>query len=445
VREEPGSLYFRKYESVVMREIQTLCGPLENRNGTLYFDGASVRELAEKFDTPLYVVSETRIRDNYQRFYNALKLSYPKVRVYYAMKANSNLAVLKILKSEGSYLDAVSPGEVFTALEAGFPPEHILFTGTSVRNDELGFLIDSNVTVNVDSLSQLSRLLKMTVPKVLSVRVNPEVGAGHHNHVITAGKNSKFGLWEDDAVEAYAQAKKAGVERFGIHMHIGSGVLNVEAFLLALEKLLRMAGKIRDGIGIDFEFIDMGGGLGVPYRPEEKEVDITLFADKVLTLFRSQVAKHGLGEPTFCAEPGRYLVSDASMLLTAVNTVKATPFKKFVGVDAGFNTLVRPTMYGSYHHILVANKLEALDEETCDVVGPICESGDALAKDRRLPKIDEGDLLAVLNAGAYGFAMSSQYNSRPRAAEVLVKDGEYRLVRKREQFEDLLSGQRMVE
>lgn len=419
--------------------------PMENRNGTLYFDGVAVSDLAQRFDTPLYVISESRIRENYQRLYNVLTLNYRKIRIFYAMKANSNLEVLKILKKEGAYLDAVSPGEVFMALTAGFPPEQILFTGTSVRNDELRFIIDSNVTVNIDSLSQLDRLLAMTTPKVLSVRVNPEIGAGHHSHVITAGKNSKFGLWEDDALAAYAQAKEAGVERFGIHMHVGSGVLNVEAFLMALERLLSIARKVRDKIGIDFEFFDAGGGLGVPYKPSENELDLKLFGDEVLSLFKNRIAEYGFEKPAFCVEPGRYLVSDASILLTKVNTVKTTPFKKFIGIDAGFNTLVRPTMYGSYHHILVANKLAAPDEEVYDVVGPICESGDTLAKDRLLPKVDEGDLLAVLNAGAYGFAMSSQYNSRPRAAEVLVKAGEYRLVRERERFEDLLSGQRKAE
>jgi diaminopimelate decarboxylase len=428
-----------------MSELQMVREPMENRNGKLYYDGVSVSELAHRFDTPLYVISESRIRENYQRLYNVLTHGYRKIRILYAMKANSNLNVLKILKNEGAYVDTVSPGEVFTALTAGFPPEHILFTGTSVRNDELRFIIDSNITVNVDSLSQLDRLLMMTTPKVLSVRINPEIGAGHHSHVITAGKNSKFGLWEDDALAAYAQAKKAGVERFGIHMHVGSGVLNVEAFLMALDKLLSIARKIHDKIGIDFEFIDVGGGLGVPYKPAENELDLKLFGDEVLSLFKSKIAEYGFEEPVFCVEPGRYLVSDASILLTTVNTVKTTPFKKFVGIDAGFNTLVRPTMYGSYHHILVANRLGAPDEEVYDVVGPICESGDALAKDRLLPKVEEGDLLAVLNAGAYGFAMSSQYNSRPRAAEVLVKDGEYRLVRERERFEDLLSGQRKAE
>jgi diaminopimelate decarboxylase len=419
--------------------------PLENREGKLYFDGVSAMELAEKFDTPLYVVSESRIRENYTRLYNALTRNYEKIRVYYAAKANSNLAVLKILETEGAYLDAVSPGEISMALTVGFPPERILFTGTSVRNDELRFLADSYVTVNVDSLSQLDRMLKITVPTVLSVRVNPEIGAGHHDHCITAGKNTKFGLWETNALKAYRQAKNAGVERFGIHMHVGSGVLDVAPFVLALDKLLSVAKKVHDEVGLSFEFVDMGGGLGVPYKPEDKELDLSLFSEKALSLFKRRVDEYGLGEPFFCVEPGRYLVCDASILLTAVNTVKASPFKKFVGVDAGFNTLVRPTMYGSYHHVLVANKLDSPDEETYDVVGPICESGDVLAKDRRLPKVQEGDLLAVLNAGAYGYAMSSQYNARPRAAEVLVKNGKCILIRERERLDDLMSGQRMAE
>jgi diaminopimelate decarboxylase len=419
--------------------------PLENKEGKLYFDGVSAMELAETFDTPLYLVSESRIRDNYERLRAALAHNNQKVKIYYAAKANSNLSVLKILETEGACLDAVSPGEVSMALATGFLAERVLFTGTSVRNDELKFLADSNVTVNVDSLSQLDRLLKITVPTVMSVRVNPEIGAGHHDHCITAGRNTKFGLWESNALKAYEKAKKAGVERFGIHMHVGSGVLNVEPFLLALDKLLSVAKKVHDEVGINFEFVDMGGGLGVPYKPEEEELDLAHFSKEVLSLYNSKTAEYDLGEPFFCVEPGRYLVCDASILLTTANTVKATPFKKFVGVDAGFNTLVRPTMYGSYHHMLVANKLDAPDEETYDVVGPVCESGDVLAKDRLLPKIQEGDLLAVLNAGAYGYSMSSQYNARPRAAEVLVKKGKCALIRERETLGDLMSGQRMAE
>ena len=419
--------------------------PFENRNGELYVDSVSTVQLAKKYDTPLYVISEKRISENYNRLRKSLTSNYPKVRIHYAAKANSNLSVLKILEKEGAFLDVVSPGEVSMALASGFSPDRILFTGTSVRTDELEFLVNSNVTVNIDSLSQLDRLLKLSVPKILSVRVNPEVGAGLHSHVITAGRQSKFGLWEANAMQAYETCKNAGVERFGIQMHIGSGILDSNPFVQALEKLLNIAEKVHERLGIVFEFVDMGGGLGVPYKPEDKELDLEDFSEKVLSLFKSRIKKDGLGEPFFCVEPGRYLVADTSILLTAVNTVKTTPFKQFIGVDAGLNTLIRPTMYDSYHHILVANKLNAPEEATCDVVGPICESGDALAKDRRLPLIQERDLLAVLNAGAYGFAMSSQYNARPRAAEVLVKHGKVMLVREREQLNDLMKGQRMAE
>jgi len=316
---------------------------------------------------------------------------------------------------------------------------------TSVRDDELIFIADSNVTVNIDSFSELERLLSHVVPNILSVRINPQIGSGHHDHCITAGPETKFGLWEKQTLKTYAEAKKAGVERFGIHMHVGSGILDLEPIILAFDNLLSMAKKIHDKIGLDFEFVDMGGGLGVPYRPETKELDVNIFSKKVLSLFKRRIAEYNLGTPFFCLEPGRYLVSDASILLSSVNTVKVTPFKKFVGVDAGFNTLVRPSMYGSYHHILVANKLTSQEKEIYDVVGPICESGDILARDRRLPKIEEGDLLAILNAGAYGFAMSSQYNSRPRAAEVLIKNKKRLLVRKRETFNSLVSNQKMVE
>ena len=421
--------------------MNALTEPLENRNGQLFIDGVSAKILAEKFDTPLYVISESRIKDNYQRLRLALTRNYNKIKIFYAMKANSNLAVLKALETEGANVDTVSPGEVFTALTCGFAPERILFTGTSVRNDELKFLANSNVTINVDSQSQLERLLEIGVPKTLSVRINPEIGAGHHEHCITAGKQSKFGIWEQDAPAIYAAAKKAGVEKFGIHMHIGSGILDTQPFLAALDKLLVVAERAHEQVGIDFEFIDIGGGIGVPYKPEDKPLDLQVYSDKVLSLFKSKIKQFGLGEPFFQVEPGRYLVADACILLTTVNTVKVTPFKKFIGVDAGSNTLIRPALYGSYHPILVANRLFDKEEEEDDVAGPICESGDLLAKDRNLPRVEEGDLLSVLNAGAYGFSMSSQYNSRPRAAEVLVKEGKFKLVREREQLADLIRGQ----
>ena len=228
-------------------------------------------------------------------------------------------------------------------------------------------------------------------------------------------------------------------------MHIGSGIINVEPYVLAVEKLLKIAKRVHEEIGVEFEFVDIGGGFGVPYNSSDDELDLAEFSTKVISPFKTQVKEYGLGKPFLCIEPGRYLVSDASTLLTTVNTIKVTPSRKYVGVDAGFNTLVRPTMYGSYHQIIIDKKLEHADKETYDVVGPICESGDILAKERALPTIKEGDLLAILNAGAYGFSMSSQYNSRPRAAEVMVRQGKVLVVREREQLADLTIRQRMQE
>jgi diaminopimelate decarboxylase len=417
--------------------------PLEERKGNLYFDGFSVKELVDKYDTPLYLMSEKRIRDNYDRLYGALVNNYKYVRIYYAAKANTNLNVLKILHSQGAYLDTVSPGEVFLALSAGYTPDRIMFTGTSVRNDELKMLADANITINIDSQSEMDRLLKISVPQILSVRVNPEVGAGHHDHCITAGPESKFGLWEEEVIQAYAIAQRARVGRFGIHMHIGSGVLEPEPYLAAVEKLLSIAKRVKKEVGVNFEFIDIGGGLGVPYKPENTELDVAAFSSKVVNLFKNKVKDYGLGKPYLFVEPGRYLVCDSTILLTTVNTVKVTPAHKYVGVDAGFNTLIRPTMYGSYHPILVANKLNEAEKETYSIAGPICESGDLLAKDRQLPEIQEGDVLAVLNAGAYGYSMSSQYNSRPRAAEVMIRGGKPVIVREREQLKDLMTNQRV--
>ncbi|RLI23807.1 diaminopimelate decarboxylase [Candidatus Bathyarchaeota archaeon] len=417
---------------------------IRSHNGVLYIEEVSAVELAETYDTPLYVMSENTIRDKYRVLSETLSRNFDSHRILYSAKANTNISILKLMNKLGAYLDTVSPGEIYLAMEAGFQPDRILFTGTMVRDDELKFVLDSGVPVNVDSLSELRRLLRIQTPEFLSVRINPEFGAGHHEHVITAGRESKFGVWEREAIKAYAKAKEAGVKRFGIQMHIGSGILEVEPYILALQKLLEIARKIHVELDVTFELIDIGGGLGVPYRPGEKALNLDVLFDELSELFKLKVEEYKLGEPVFAVEPGRFLVCEAGVLLTRVNTVAVKPYKKFVGVDAGFNTLIRPAMYGSYHPIVVANKMDKPPTETYTVAGPICESGDLLAKDRRLPEVEEGDLLAILNAGAYGFSMSSQYNSRPRAAEVLVKGEKHELIRSRETFEVLKQGQRVA-
>jgi len=414
--------------------------PFGNDGGVLSIDGVSSTQLADEYDTPLFVYSENRIRTNVNLLKKAVQKHYPKTRILFACKSNTSISILEVLRSEGVEIDAVSPGETFLALAAGFSSEEILYTGTSVRDDELRYLLDASIRLNIDSVSQMSRLLHLGVPETISVRINPEVGAGHHEHVITAGPDVKFGVWESQAPEAYQLALDAGVSSFGIQMHIGSGIMDVSNFIKAVNRLLEIAKHVRDETGIIFDFIDIGGGIGVPYKPGEEEVDIDSFFERLFGFMKKRLDELDLGRPEIWLEPGRYLVAEAGVLLTRVTTLKSSPGKEFVGVDAGFNTLVRPAMYGSYHHIHSASGLDEPTQEYT-VYGPLCESGDIFARDRVIPKVEEGNILAIMNAGAYGFSMSSHYNSRPKAAEVIAMDGKSRLIRERETLEDLLRGQ----
>ena len=415
-----------------------------NDKGHLAIGGADALDLAQEYGTPLYVVDEMRVRENYRRVYQAFSQEYKKFQIFYAAKANTSLAVMRILEEEGSGIDAVSPGEIYTSLLAGFEPERILYTGNNITTTELEFALKSGVRINVDSVSQLQRLAELPRSDGLKIsfRVNPMVGAGHHDHCITGGELSKFGIMEHEAVDVYNMALDLGFRPVGIHTHIGSGILDPEPFKLAVKVLMDVAGQVHGETGVNFEFIDFGGGLGIPYTPDEPQLEIETFAREITRLFKEKIYEYGLNNPTLCIEPGRYIVGDASYLLTRVNTVKQS-YRKFVGVDAGFNTLLRPTMYGSYHHILVGDKPEARAQENLDVAGNICESGDLFARERPLPKIKEGDVLAIMNAGAYAFSMASQYNSRPRPAEVLVRKGEVDIIRERETFADLLSKQNL--
>jgi diaminopimelate decarboxylase len=413
-----------------------------NENDDMLIGEIEGNEIAEKYGTPLYVVDEERIRENYNRLFNAFTKYYKKFKILYACKANTNLAVMRILEEEGSSIDAVSPGEVYTSLKAGFSPNRILFTGNNVRDDELKFVDEKNVLINVDSISQLERLSKIVNPEnyKISFRVNPMVGAGHHKHCITGGVMSKFGIKEEEAPEVYKKAINLGFKPIGIHSHIGSGILDPGPFKLAANATLDIAGNIASEVDINFEFLDFGGGLGIPYTPEENILEINNFAKEITDIFKTKTKEYGLGNPYLYIEPGRYLVGDAGVLLTRVNTIKNS-YRKFIGVDAGFNTLLRPAMYDSYHHIVVTNKVSEKKSEKVDVAGNVCESGDLFARDRPLPKIKEGDLLAILNAGAYSFSMASQYNSRPRPAEILVNKGKSELIREGETFEDLFNKQ----
>ncbi|MCL1984211.1 MAG: diaminopimelate decarboxylase [Methanomassiliicoccaceae archaeon] len=403
----------------------------DNNGGHMMFGGMRAFDIAERFGTPVYVTDENILRENYRRIYNAFS-AYMGTRIHYACKANSSLALLSILEKEGSFIDAVSVGEVRTCMKAGFPASRILYTGTAVSDRELKEVADLGVPVNIDSVSELERLAKIRTDIPISFRITPGVGSGHNAKVVTGSKGSKFGVPADIAVRTYGRALELGFRPVGIHAHIGSGGQAAEPFMEAVDVLIELTNEIKDEYDLDLEFIDMGGGIGVPYRPNEPEADIEELASVITDMILS-----GTDVRTIAVEPGRYIVCDSTILLTRCNDVKNAGIKNYIGVDAGFNTLIRPAFYDSYHHVAIANKFNKACEGKYDVVGPICETGDHIARDRALPTPEEGDVIAVYNAGAYGFAMSSTYNSRPRCREVLVNNGSAELIRDHETEEDL--------
>ncbi|MBI2575208.1 diaminopimelate decarboxylase, partial [Candidatus Woesearchaeota archaeon] len=369
-------------------------------------------------------------------------IPYSNLRIYYACKANTNPHIMSILRKEGAYADVLSPGEIVMALRAGFSPEQILFTATSVTNEEMKFAIEKKIMVNCDSLSQLERYGKLNQNSKVCVRINPDVGGGHHGHVITGGPESKFGIYYDKVGAIKDIAKKHGLKVVGVHQHIGSGILEAEKFMLAMKVLLKTA---REFEGL--EFVDFGGGIGVPYFPGQKRMDIKALGKKMTETFSAFCKSYGNGkELALCIEPGRYPVAEAGFLLCTVNTIKETPKHRFAGVDTGFNHLIRAAMYGSYHPIIVASNVKAGKTQKVAIAGNVCESGDVFTRDehgiadRELPPIKEGDIIAILNAGAYGFSMSSNYNTRQRPAEVLVSGKTAKVIRKKETFEQLMYG-----
>ncbi|MEM3670555.1 MAG: diaminopimelate decarboxylase [Thermoprotei archaeon] len=415
-------------------------GWLTVASGHLRMDGIDLVELAERFGTPLYVTSELRLRQNYRKLFTAFSKAYPKVSVNYALKANPNPAIVSALRQEGCGADVSSLGELLIARMSGVPESKIVFSANNASKDELESAAHSSATVNFDDLEQFRCLIGNQLPEVVSFRLNPGFGSGEFPGIVTGGPHAKFGVPVNEIAECYRVALKAGVKRFGIHMMTGSNVADRAYFSWAASTLLNIAGKIANELGISFEFIDLGGGFGVPYREGEKPLDIEWVASSVCSLFREKSVELGLGEPMLVVEPGRFLVADTTVLLGRVHDVKRFG-ETMVGTDVGMNTLLRPALYGAYHRVLVANRMSEEASEKAHFVGQICENTDFMAKDRQVPQVHIGDCVAFLDAGAYGYSMSSTYNSRPRAAEILVcADGSVHTVRRRETFSDLVQG-----
>lgn len=404
----------------------------ENR---LLLGGHDAHALTRVHGTPLYVYEADVIRGQCR----LLRESFAEVapEFHFAVKSNFNPAILGILREEGLNIDAVSPHEVRLCLAVGFTPEQILYTGNNASDADLRYCLERGVAVNLGSLGELERYGTLNPGGRVSLRINPDVGAGHHHHVITGGPHSKFGIYHTEHEAILAGLARHNLRLVGIHSHIGTGILETADMLRAMEIILHTAAPFDD-----LEFINFGGGLGIPYRPGEQPLPIAELGREMARRFREFCGVYG--RPLrMKLEPGRIVVGPAGTLLVQVTNIQSTPAHTFVGTDSGFNHLVRPALYGAYHEIVNASRVEGVQQSVV-VAGNLCESGDVFTQnkdgleDRMLTTPRVGDLLAFRDAGAYGMSQSSQYNLRPRPAEVLLEGGDVRLIRRRETYEDLI-------
>ncbi|MDD3313663.1 diaminopimelate decarboxylase [Pseudodesulfovibrio sp.] len=405
------------------------------RDGRLYAEEVSVTALAEEYGTPLYLYSAATFRRHFKAFDSAF--DGIEHLTCFSVKANSNLAVLRLLGEMGAGMDIVSGGELYRALKAGVPAGRIVYSGVGKRPSEIREALEAGILMfNVESVAELHKINEvagsMGKTAKISFRINPDVDPQTHPYISTGMKKNKFGLDIDHSLEAYELA--AGMEHIdpvGMDCHIGSQLTSLDPFLEALDKLLVFYGRLKD-MGLNITYLDLGGGLGIPYDSEEPPHP---------SEFGQALRKRLEGVPLkLILEPGRVVAGNSGVLITEVVYTKSNPSKNFLIVDAGMNDLIRPSLYGSYHKIEEVEH-HGRSASLYDVVGPICESGDFLARDRELPEVQAGERLAVYSAGAYGFVMSSNYNSRPRACELLVDGDKVTVARKRETYEDLVENE----
>ncbi len=373
-------------------------------------------ELSNRFETPLYVYDADIIRNRYRELIG--KIPYTRLKLFYAMKANFNPAILRLLEKEGANIDAVSPGDVHLALRCGFSKERILFTANKITDEEMHEVHSLGVLFNIGSLLRLEKYGATYPGSNICLRFNPGIEAGENVKVQTGGEASKFGISMRKVEEAKRIVEKHNLKVIGLHEHTGSGIPEAVQMMLGMKKLITLVDR---KIFPDLEFVDFGGGFKAPYLPDEQRIDYSEFGNETTKLMEEVSQNYGK-ELNLYFEPGKFLVAESGVLLVKVTTLKNAGGKKIVGVNSGFPQLIRPMFYGAYHHILNLSNIDG-EKQVYDVVGNICESGDCFAVDRELSEVREGDILAILNAGAYCYSMGSVYNLRPMPAEVMV-DGD---------------------
>lgn len=394
-----------------------------------------IRRAAAKFPTPFFIYSEHRIRENCRRFKKAFGRLFPGFQPLYAVKANNNPELLKIIFSEGFGADASSEAESWIAARLGATG---MYTGNYTTEEEFRFVARTkSFLLNLDDISMLATIKRIGVPDFLSFRVNPGISRGGMKSLYLAGPDAKFGVPPWRIVEAYRRAQALGVKRFGIHAMTGSNVLDESYFEVMATLFLEAAGRIKRELGIVMERVNIGGGFGVPYRPSEASLDLDKVARGVRRAFDRQCRKYDLPEPVLMAEPGRFIMADTGWLVGKVNVVKEG-YRRFAGIDAGMNDLPRPAIYGAYHHVSVVGKGRSGKKQRVSIVGRLCENNDQFAMNRLLPPIRVGDLIAIHNAGAHAYAMGHNYNTRLRSAEYLIESGgNIRKIRRAETFDDI--------
>ncbi|MFA5271824.1 MAG: diaminopimelate decarboxylase [Candidatus Omnitrophota bacterium] len=409
------------------------------KNNKLFCENVEVAKLAKQFGTPLYVYSYATLVGHYLKLKEAFKEVNPLI--CYSVKANSNLSILKSLVDCGAGLDIVSGGELFRAIKAGCPAKRIVYASVGKTDGEIRVSIRRGILFfNAESLAELDNINRIAkifgkVVKV-AIRINPDVEPKTHKFITTGKITNKFGIDLEAAAKIFTFRKNfSNLNICGVHIHIGSQITESTPYVAAILKVTDFINKLKNQ-NIKLEYLNIGGGLGIIYDKENPQT-AERFAGKVVPLLK----KTGL---KIIIEPGRFIVGNAGILVAKTLYIKTTPFKKFVIVDAGMNDLIRPALYEAYHQMLPLNKPQSSGKEKVDVVGPICESSDYLAKERLMPETDAGDYLAVMGAGAYGFSMASNYNSRRRPAEVLVKGNGAFLIRKRESFIDLIRDEKIT-
>ncbi|MDP4236780.1 MAG: diaminopimelate decarboxylase [Bacteroidota bacterium] len=422
----------------------------QSDRAALYCEDVSLDELASQYGTPLYVYSKAQILSNFRTFSETIKRTGSRNYVSYAIKANSNFEILKLLAAEGAGASVVSGGELRSALKAGFDPAKITFDGPGKTDEEIQLALQSNiVAIDVESLQELhviNDLAKAAGLKAgICIRVNPHIDAKSHPYISTGLLENKFGIAIDDAAEVFRIARSLeNISIVGLHSHIGSQITELSPFIEAAESIVEFVTKLRVDDSITLQHINFGGGQAIDYHHVVSHPLLDgaeTFAEPVPSFQQIADSIFPILSKTGCSinfEPGRAIVANSGALLTKVLYTKSNGDKHFVIVDAGMSDLIRPSLYHAYHEIVPLTITANRGKRTADIVGPICETGDFLAHDRLMPVVDRGEKLAVLSTGAYGYVLASNYNMRPRAAEILVSGSSHRIIRQRERLEDII-------